>query len=248
MDTTSRHYEELLAEHYVWMNGGSLAAKIDEQRALLEALGVLDGATRLAIDLGSGPGFQSLALANLGFCRVLAIDTSRRLLDELIAAKGTRQIESVCADLRHFARFALPESADTIVCMGDTLTHLLTFQDVDALVRDAYEVLGPGGRLILTFRDFSTDLIGLDRFIPVRADSDRIMICALDYAPERVTVTDLIHIREGENWSLKKSSYQKLRLAPAVVAQHLQNIGFQVDRNEPMGRMHAITARKSIAF
>ena len=132
-----------------------------------------------------------------------------------------------------------------MVCMGDTLTHLESRSDISKLFRDAFDSLAPGGRLVLTFRDFSSELTGLDRFLPVRADQDRIMLCVLDYGFETVNVNDLIYIREGDGWILHKSSYRKLRLAPGWIAEELTDRGFIVDRNRQIGRMHAISARKS---
>src|SRR5262245_61447958 len=75
------HYECLLAEHYTRMFG-DFGTKVAEQQALLEKLGIgrLEGGQ--AVDLGCGSGFQSIALARLGF-RVVAIDFSARLLQEL---------------------------------------------------------------------------------------------------------------------------------------------------------------------
>ena len=57
--------------------------------------------------------------------------------------------------------------------MGDVLTHLESHQDVSGLLADAFAALAPGGRLVLTFRDMSEALSGLDRFIPVQSDANR---------------------------------------------------------------------------
>ena len=53
---------------------------------------------------------------------------------------------------------------------------------------------------------------------------------------------DLIHVRNGEDWVLRKSSYRKLRLAPDWVAARLTACGFAVQRAEPIGRMSVIVA------
>src|SRR5882724_13465153 len=81
MATVREHYDEVLSQHYSRMFG-DFEAKVAEQQALLERLGLrVRQPDSMAVDLGCGPGFQSIALASLGF-RVLAIDFSRRLLDE----------------------------------------------------------------------------------------------------------------------------------------------------------------------
>lgn len=243
-DDVVRHYEALLAEHYTWMFGGSFADKVDEQRALLEGLGIAAGPHGLALDLGCGPGFQSLALVSLGFTRVLAIDTSRALLAELATHSSGQPIEPIEADLTQLSQFTRPGSADLIVCMGDTLTHLESFSAVTRLFHDALALLAPGGRLVLTFRDLSAALTGLDRFIPVRSDETRILTCFLEYEPETVRVHDLLYVRDDQGWSFRKSSYRKLRLAPERVVAALCDAGFEMQHSAPAGRLWATVARK----
>lgn len=243
-DKVTQHYEHLLAEHYTWMFGVSFEAKVAEQRALLEELGVRSGRHGIAVDLGTGPGFQAVALAELGYSRVIGVDTSAKLLDELVSRRGDLPIEAVCADLRDLDRLVAPESVEAIVCMGDTLTHLDTRADISKLIASARVALAPGGVFLLTFRDLSTPLIGLDRFLPIHADAERIMTCVLDYEPETVVVNDLLHVREGNAWTMRKSSYRKLRLAPDALAAELCDLDFTLLRNEPLGRLHAIAVSK----
>lgn len=244
MSRVQNHYDTLLADHYTWMSGLSFLEKVAEQRNILINLGFGPRESGRAIDLGCGPGYQSLALCELGFDSIVGWDTSRALLDELKARGSGFPIWTECADLRDFATGVEHDSIDVIVCMGDSLTHLESRDDVSRLFSDAYDVLRPTGRMVLTFRDLSQETTGLDRFIPIRADDQRIMVCVLDFEADRVTVTDLIHVRTDTGWTLYKSSYPKLRLNPAAVAEALAGIGFIVDQDRPIGRMHAIAARK----
>lgn len=244
MDPVTRHYDNLLSAHYSWMIGMPLADKVAEQQALFVDLGVVAGCNEIAVDLGCGPGYQSLALAKMGYGTVQSIDTSRQLLAELEAANKGYPIQPILADLRAFSKFVERQSASVIVCMGDTLTHLKSHSEVSKLFRDAHDALVPGGRLVLTFRDLSTELTGLDRFFPVQADDHRILMCVLDYEPECVVVNDLIHVRGDNGWALHKSRYRKLRLAPPNLVTELEEIGFVVDHDRPVGRMHCISARK----
>ena len=153
MTDAAHHYETLLARHYTWMVGTEFGAKAGEQKALLEELGAKGQG--LAIDLGSGPGYQAVALAQLGFSPVLAVDMSEILLDELGTHARGLPIKPVRGDIRDLAQLAAPGSASAIVCMGDTLTHLESRADVSHLLADAHQALKPGGVLALTFRDLS---------------------------------------------------------------------------------------------
>lgn len=236
------HYETLLARHYTWMFGVPFADKVAEQRALLEGFGVAPRAGGVAVDLGCGSGFQAVALADMGFLRVLAVDSSATLLAELNTRREQRPIELVEADLRALPSLVVAGGADAVVCMGDTLTHLERREDVSRLFRDIAAALAPGGICVLTWRDLSAELTGTDRFIQVATDADRVMTCFLEYEPETVVVHDLIHVRDGGTWTLYKSSYRKLRLPAAWVAQELADAGFRVTHNGLAGRLSAIVA------
>jgi SAM-dependent methyltransferase len=242
MADSATHYRFLLAKHYCWMLGKAFEDAVTEQRKEFVELGIGSGHHGLAVDLGCGPGHQAAALADLGFGRVLALDTSQILLDELIGHTGERPIEPIRDDILTLAQHVVKDSVDVVVCMGDTLPHLETVVQVRALLEACWQALRPSGRLLLTFRDYSQALQGLDRIIPVRLDADRIMTCILDYAADHVEVTDLIYTRVGAGWDLHKSSYRKLRLAPDEVVALLRSLGFSV--TSVAGRMTKIMAMK----
>jgi SAM-dependent methyltransferase len=248
MSNVAKHYEQLLAEHYVWMFGVPFEQKVAEQKSLIErVVSSIPAATQrgAAIDLGSGPGFQAVALAELGYAPVTAIDTSNELLTELRAHSGSPDIETKQADLTEFASMGLPGDAAIITCMGDTLTHLPSKAAVQKLFEDAFAKLAVGGVFILTYRDLTGELRGTDRFLPVQADDTRIMTCFLEYKNEdSVVVHDLIHVRGEGGWKLNKSSYEKLRLSPDWVSGALRDAGFKIDREEPAGRLLLVGAQK----
>lgn len=247
MPTVSEHYENLLAHHYSWMFNQSFEEKVAEQRRILEdALPVAKTAERrLAIDLGAGPGFQSIALAELGFSRIVAVDTSEILLKELEANRKDHPIETLCADICRLDEIAVAGQTDVVLCMGDTLTHLPSKVDVERLFRNAYNALKSGGLLVLTFRDLTTELHGLDRFLPIRSDADKVMTCFLEFeSAESVRVHDLIYVNGSGGWKLEKSSYAKLRLSPVWVTEHLAGAGFSISAQKPAGRLLLIPATK----
>lgn len=241
-ESAAKHYEEVLAKHYGWMTGMTFDEKVAEQRDVLRALGIGPGIGGAAADLGCGNGYQSFALVELGASPVFAFDTSAYLLQELETRNGAGIVQPVHADICEFGSKIRPRLVQVLVCMGDTITHLPSRGAVGSVFDQAAECMVPGGLLALTFRDFSAELTGADRIIPVRSESDRIMICALDYSDDKVEVTDVIYSRQGTGWHIEKSCYEKLRLAPEWLAAELAARQFRVVRNEAVGRLHAITA------
>jgi len=248
MSTVNGHYQNLLSKHYTWMFGLSFDEKVKEQKELLLATtGSFKNGTGngLAVDLGSGSGFQTIALAELGFSPVIAIDTSAELLEELRSHAAGYSIQAAQTDLRDLP-VILPAGGVTVaVCMGDTLTHLPSKNDVRTLFKAAFDALRPGGLFIITYRDLTMELKGNDRFLPIRSHNDRIMTCFLEYTDaETVVVHDLVHTRDRNNWTLNKSSYRKLRLGSEWIAQELSAAGFVLEFQGSAGRLLEIVARK----
>ncbi len=238
MGTVRDHYDAVLSEHYSRMFG-DFEAKVAEQRALLERLGVTASpAAGVAVDLGCGSGFQSVALARLGF-RVLAIDFSQRLLAELNDRVRGLTVEAIAGDIRDVARL-VPAGVNLAVCMGDTLSHLERETDLERVIRGVAGRLVAGGRFVLTFRDLSGELRDLDRVIPVCAWDDLVITCFLEYEPSTVKVHDLIWVRHPEGWRFRTGVYRKLRLAPERVTARLATAGFTVERHEAPAGMVAL--------
>ena len=247
MESVREHYDRLLARHYTWMFGKPFDAKVSEQTAILrEALEITGSTVKSgpAVDLGCGPGYQAIALAQLGFSPVVAIDTSSALLDELRAHAGALPIQAVEDDIMRMERHVAPRSAQAIVCMGDTITHLESRAATLDLLRASSKALVPGGALIITYRDLSSELHGVDRFIPVQSDDDRVMTCFLEFdQDESVMVHDLVYSKEQAGWNFEKSSYRKLRLAVDWLEDAMTNVGFQVSRGTA-GRLVRLLGKK----
>lgn len=227
MLSIQKHYEEFLAQRYLWLSGG-MEANLRRFEAFFRDNDIVPRKSGIAIDLGAGPGYQSIPLARSGF-RVLAFDLSKTLLGFLQAEAEELPIQVHNADMLSFGT-ASPSAVELVICMGDTLPHLPKREDVSQLISEIAKRLEPGGRCILSFRDMNQPLTGLDRFIPVRSDNMRIFTCFLEYGPERVTVHDLVYEREQEGWSLHKSAYCKLRLDPDAVCGMLAKAGLRTQR------------------
>jgi len=181
------HYENLLAKHYTWIHG-DYDSKVREHQLLFERAGILSRSGGKALDLGSGSGFQSLALANLGF-EVLAVDTSETLLRELRDRTQSRRIHPV---LRDQETYATQGPFEVAVCMGDTLAHLRSYGEVETLCGDVLGVPEGGGALVLEFRDATRELEGAGWAIPLRMDDERIMATFLEYETYRINIHDIV--------------------------------------------------------
>lgn len=239
MPTVREHYEQFLAKNYTWMVGQSIEDKSEEQLELLKMAGI--SAPGIAVDLGCGPGYQSLALLDLGARHVHAIDFNQRLLDHLGQQTRGLQVDLHNADIIDFHHI-LHGPVDTVVCMGDTLTHLASLEDVESLISNIAAMLSKSGRVVISWRDLTRTPSGLDRFIQVRASDDKIMLCFLEDQGDRVLVHDLLHVRTPQGWTLEKSAYPKLKIPVEWLHASLSNAGLEILHSDVHRGMTVTTA------
>jgi SAM-dependent methyltransferase len=241
MATVGEHYSTHLAKHYSWLFG-DFDAKVDDERRFFVSHGLSPRASARAIDLGAGPGFQSIALADLGYF-VTAVDLCPQLLAELEARAGPRRIATIEGDLLEVVRH-LPREVELCVCMGDTLTHLPSLEQVALLFERVYGALAEGGALALAFADLTVELSDLHRFISVRSDPDTVFTCFLEYERDHVRVHDLVHLRSNGAWTFRKSWYRKLRIPMAWVVEHLERSGFAIQVANSTAGVVTVIARR----
>ena len=225
MATVEQHYKEILADVYSWMSGG-FETGLQCNREFINKHKLTPKGSTIAVDLGSGCGFQSIPLAESGYS-VTAIDLDARLLDELRANSKDLSVKIVQGDLMDFDKVITGE-AELIVCMTDTIAHLDSKDTVSSLFSKVFSALESGGKFIITFRDLTHELKDQDRFIPVRSDDNTVFTCFLEYEPDTVKVHDIVYRKIDCKWNLYKSFYRKLRLSNEWVVAKLLECGFKL--------------------
>jgi SAM-dependent methyltransferase len=242
LKSVQHHYDEFLAPLYSWILGDFDNAYQANVKLFAE-LDLSPAEGELAVDLGCGPGCQSLPLAERGF-RVIGIDFCQELLDELEGRSGDLQISTVCDDLVDFDQH-LDGAPGLIVCMGDTLVHLPDTATVDALIDKVCATLKPGGMFIYAIRDYVTgEPTGAERFVPIRADDRQIFLCFLDYRPDVVHVHDVLYTKRDGEWQLQVSDYLKLRLDTAAINRRLAANGLQIVHQQTVNGMIQVVASR----
>jgi 2-polyprenyl-3-methyl-5-hydroxy-6-metoxy-1,4-benzoquinol methylase len=238
--TVKEHYDNHLGRFYSWMTG-DFHTKTDEFRDFLTDNSIKPLTNKIAIDLGAGHGIQSIPLAHIGF-KVLAVDFNQELLGELKINAKDLDITLINDDIKKVKTFA--EKPELIVCCGDTLSHLNNKTDVNSFISEIIRSLEKNGKLIFSFRDYSNELIGIERIIPVKSDETKILTCILDYEKEFVNVTDLLYERTDNVWKQKVSTYKKVRLLTNEIVEYLVANGMTIKFNQIVNRLTTIIASK----
>lgn len=235
------HYKNHLSDFYSWMIGDFSAHK-NTFLELCKAQNVTPLYSKVAIDLGAGTGIQSFALAELGF-KVIAVDFDNKLLAEMKSKLSSEQIEIIEDDIRNLSQFK-SNNPEIISCCGDTISHLNNIRELRQLFKDAFCCLSDLGKFVISFRDYSKELLENERFIPVKNDEGRILTCIIEYFEEKIRVTDLMYEKHGDIWQQKVSSYFKIRITKNIVLNLLEATGFKILYDDISGEMHFITAQK----
>lgn len=242
MATVEAHYRQVLSSVYSWMLGG-FDVQIAKNRKFFDDHRIRPTGSKIAIDLGSGCGFQSIPLAELGYS-VTAIDLDEHLLQELRANDPTGAIRIERGDLLTFPSL-VTEPSELIVCMTDTILHLESKDKVSDLFEKVSNHLEPSGRFVMTFRDLSNPLDGLDRFIPIKHDDRTIFTCFLEYEDETVKVHDLIYRLTKDGWRLSKGFYRKLRISVDWIKSQITQAAFSEINVEIDNGLVTVVATKS---
>jgi 2-polyprenyl-3-methyl-5-hydroxy-6-metoxy-1,4-benzoquinol methylase len=239
--STKEHYDNHLGNFYSWMIG-DFETKQNEFQDFLKDNGVIPSSSKNAIDLGAGHGLQSVPLAKIGF-NVTAIDFNQQLLDELKVNAIRLNIEILNEDIREIKHLKNKEP-ELIICCGDTISHLDNKKEIEMFIAGIASILKVGGKILLSFRDYTTELTGDSRFIPVKSDETKILTCILDYDKETVRVTDLLNEKTETGWNQKVSSYNKVRISTNEIVKQLEANGLKIQLNKVINRMTNIIATK----
>jgi SAM-dependent methyltransferase len=235
------HYDAFLAGCYSWISGGA-EEQVRKNRYFFSSHGITAGDNPVAIDLGAGCGFHSVPLAGLGYS-VTAVDFCGSLLDELRSYAGDLPIQTIQSDILNFSSWSGRHPA-LIICMGDTLTHLPAPADVEDLIRQCYSELNPGGRLVLSLRDYSREPEGGVAVIPVMRSEDRIFLCRLEYHADTITVQDILYSSGQGFWERTAGNYTKIRVAPEILTRMLNRTGFRNEYSAVNNGMIEVFAQK----
>jgi SAM-dependent methyltransferase len=242
MSKVKEHYDNHLGKFYSWMIGDFETA-VQNQKQFFQHNGIIPKDTKLAIDLGAGNGLHSIALADSGF-DVFAIDFNENLLNELKHNTGSRRIKIVYEDIKTIKNYE-SYKPELIACMGDTISHLETLNEIEKLIEDVFDVLVPNGKFILSFRDYTNELLAEQRFIPVKNDENKILTCFLDYQIDKIMVSDLLYENINGEWKFSVSSYPKYRIKKQLMIDILKNADFEIVKEETINGMCYVISKKS---
>jgi SAM-dependent methyltransferase len=106
------------------------------------------------LDVAAGIGTQSLPLASLGF-EVIARDISPKAIARLVREARARglKVDAAQADMRTVGG-SVEGHFDAVIAFDNSVPHLLQDRDIVESFSGFFELLGEGGMLVISVRDY----------------------------------------------------------------------------------------------
>jgi SAM-dependent methyltransferase len=186
-------------------------------------------AVRRILDAACGTGHHALAFAKQGY-QVVGADLSAAMIEQARenAAANDLPLSYHVAALGELA--TLRQTFDAVVCLGNSLPHLLTAQAVDAALVDFAYVLRAGGLLVLQNRNFDRVWAERERFMAPQshreADDERLFIRFYDFHADTVTFNMIRLRRTAKGWAQDVASTELRPIFREDLAMSLAASGF----------------------
>jgi SAM-dependent methyltransferase len=209
------------------------------------------------VDASCGAGAQAVPLAQLGF-RVTAVDPSAGMLRKAQSIADARGVSDHITFLRGDFIDLLElgiEPADAIVSKGNSLPHLLLDTEIETALLNFYELLRPGGTLVIGMRDFGPFMEDRPRFLPgaiVSSEHDEFITFDVwewhDGPP--VIATQNLFIVQGvsDRYSAIKRRVLYRPLSTDEVKVVLLEVGFEEITDQADRAERVLVARKPLAM
>jgi glycine/sarcosine N-methyltransferase len=194
-----------------------------------------DAHARTILDIATGTGMHAIALTQCGFLASGA-DISQGMI-----ARAQANAKSAGVDVRfEIAGFGSfqdtfgTHSFDALLCLGNSLAHLLSLSELSAALVDFATCLLPGGMLLLQNRNFDAVIAHHDRWMEpqshVESDTEWIFQRFYDFDPDGLLTFNMITLkRVGQGyWTQSVSSSQIRPLLKNDLVSSLTDAGFSI--------------------
>ncbi len=225
----SRMYETLSSDYDRFVNWQNrLAGELPfilEKLQLLQAKDVLDAAT--------GTGMHAIALAQLGY-HTAGADLSAGMIERSHLNARTAGVDVIFEQ----AGFGALENNfgshrfDAILCLGNSLPHLLSQAELSAALSDFAACLKPGGMLLIQNRNFDAIMAEHNRWMEPHSHTEGevewIFHRFYDFDPDGLITFNMVTLKKtGDgNWSQQVSASRLRPLLRDELTTALTSAGF----------------------
>jgi glycine/sarcosine N-methyltransferase len=209
----------------------------DWQARLAQEMPFLQGTldrygARTVLDTACGTGWHAITLAQKGY-PAAGCDASLRMIEQARANadKARVKVRFEVADFGRLDNF--PETFDAVLCLGNSLPHLLSQEGLVEALRQMRGRLHPGGVLILQDLNYDMRMEKKPRFFSANGNDKALVWRFADYGPEFITFHTALFERNTEgtgqdpfSWSVQVNSTPQRPLRQKDLDEALARSGF----------------------
>jgi glycine/sarcosine N-methyltransferase len=196
---------------------------------------VLSGAgAKQVLDAACGSGGHTLALASWGY-HAAGADISDGMVD-LARAKALRaglEVPFTVAGLAGLAEHFPPASFDAVLCLGNSLPHLLTQADLVQGLQGMAHVLRPGGVVVTQALNYDLRWRTQPRFFGVQSgmqEGKQVLVWRFadyDVAAERILFHVALFSQSPDGWSVEVQTTPQRPIWQRDMLAALASAGFE---------------------
>jgi len=187
---------------------------------------------RTILDTACGTGWHAITLAQKGYTAA-GCDASPQMIEQARAhsAKAQANVRFEVADFNQLNHFT--ETFDAVLCLGNSLPHLLSQEMLVEALRQMRGKLEKDGVLILHNLNYDMRMKKKPRFFSANGTADALVWRFADYGPEFITFHTALFERKtaGANqasvsWSVQVNSTLHRPLLQQDIDEALKQAGF----------------------
>jgi SAM-dependent methyltransferase len=231
---SSAMYDAFSADYDRFVNWPArLAAELPFIEKQLQAVGGQSHGPAQVLDTACGTGMHAIALAQRGYAAAgadLSAGMIQRARANAAAAGASPRLET--AGFGELAPVFGPRGFDALLCLGNSLPHLLTDAELAAALGDFAACLRPGGLLLIQNRNFDAVLARRQRWMEPQAhregEAEWLFLRFYDFDPDGLLTFNIVTLRRGEagDWAQQLTATRLRPLRQAGLLAALGTAGF----------------------
>lgn len=207
------------------------------------------------LDTACGTGKHAIAFHDWG-CDVIGTDSSPDMIRKSRENAGDRPIEFIEAGFTELRK--VNGLFDAVTCLGNSLPHVLTDDELDSSLKSMYDALLPGGVVIIQNNNYDLIVGKQERFMPLAARKaegrEYLFERFFDFHGDILTFNLVIMVKEGDGWQMHVNPIPQRALTSDLLVSRLREAGFEHIKlyggypAEPFQKLHSdamvLVARK----
>jgi D-alanyl-D-alanine dipeptidase len=183
------------------------------------------------LDTACGTGMHAAAFHDWGYY-VVGTDISAPMIEKSRENAGHREIEFIQAS---FTELGKTEGLfDAVTCLGNSLPHVLSDEELDASLSNMFDALIPGGVAVIHQNNYDRILASQERFMPLAHmpkagdGSEYLFLRFFDFRDDLLGFNVITLTKTKGEWTMSSEASTHRALTREMLCGRLEKTGFEV--------------------